>query len=368
MRCLNWYVTKSFLITFFMAILVLTFAMTGANLIKVLDYISRGIPFAVFLKYIIYIIPRILTFTVPWAVMVSAVLIFGRMSADSEITAMRACGVSIMQIISPILMITFLMTALCVYLQVEVAPPLLGHSRFMMRDEAAIRPMALFEPGQPFSYREGDSHITISIDDRVNDNELRGVLFCKTDKEGNILQEIDAKRGIVESDQDAMELKFTLMDCIIDDRTGDSAEGVTRIYDNSLSFKFNYGKEANAQPISERAKYMQLKELLAEISRHKQDGKDTTALEIELNKRIAFALSPIAFLLLGMPLAIRTNRRETSIGLFISVILAAVYFFSIIFFQSLDNYPDIYPQYLLWIPNIIFQVLGAVMTYKISQR
>ena len=113
MRCLNWYVTKSFLITFGMAILVLTFAMTGANLIKVLEFVSRGIPMSVFGKYMLFIMPRILTFTVPWAVMVSVVLLFGRLSADNEITAMRACGVSIIQIISPILLITFLMTLLC---------------------------------------------------------------------------------------------------------------------------------------------------------------------------------------------------------------------------------------------------------------
>ena len=89
---------------------------------------------------------------------------------------------------------------------------------------------------------------------------------------------------------------------------------------------------------------------------------------IELNKRIAFALSPIAFLLLGMPLAIRTSRRETSIGLFISVILAGIFFMSGIMCQNLDNFPHLYPQYLQWIPNIIFQTLGAILTWRISQR
>lgn len=365
MRCLNWYVTKSFLITFFMAIIVLTFAMTGANLIKVMDYISRGIPFAVFCKYALYIIPRILTFTVPWAVMVSVVLLFGRMSADSEITAMRACGVSIVQIISPILLITFLMTAFCLYLHIEIGPPLLWKSRSMMANEAAMRPMALFEPGHPFSYQEGDNHIAISIDDRVGDNELRGVIFCKTDKKGNILQEINATRGVIRTDPDAMILHFTLYDCMIDDHAG---SGISRGYTENFSFQFNYGKEANAQQIGEKAKYMPLKELLGEIRRAKLDKRDSTKLEIELNKRIAFALSPIAFLLLGMPLAIRTNRRETSIGLFICVILASAYFFSIMLFESLDQSPHLYPQYLLWIPNILFQVIGAVMTFRISQR
>ena len=55
-------------------------------------------------------------------------------------------------------------------------------------------------------------------------------------------------------------------------------------------------------------------------------------------------------------------------GLFLSVILAGVFFLSIILCESFTRYPKMYPQYLLWLPNIIFQVLGAVMTYKVSQR
>ena len=113
---------------------------------------------------------------------------------------------------------------------------------------------------------------------------------------------------------------------------------------------------------------MRLADLMGRIRLTKELNKDTTELEIELNQRIAFALSPIAFLLLGLPLAIRTSRRETSVGLFLSVILAGLFFLSIIMCESLESFPKLYPQYLLWLPNIVFQILGAVMTYRISQR
>ena len=89
---------------------------------------------------------------------------------------------------------------------------------------------------------------------------------------------------------------------------------------------------------------------------------------MELNQRIALALSPIAFLLLGMPLAIRTSRRETSIGLFLSVILAGAYFFSVMICNSLTSHPQLHPQVLLWIPNILYQVAGAIMIFRIACR
>ena len=91
-------------------------------------------------------------------------------------------------------------------------------------------------------------------------------------------------------------------------------------------------------------------------------------MEVELNQRVAFSLAPISFLVLGLPLAIRTSRRETSVGLFLSVILAGFFFLSIILCNSLSDKYFLYPQYLLWIPNLLYQVVGAILIYRVSQR
>ena len=152
------------------------------------------------------------------------------------------------------------------------------------------------------------------------------------------------------------------------DKKADKTNTIDRFYSNELEFRFYYGKQSNARRLRIRPKYMKLSDLMGMIRLTKQMNKDSTELEVELNQRIAFALSPIAFLLLGLPLAIRTSRRETSVGLFLSVILAGAFFLSIILCESLSSRPYLYPQYLLWLPNIIFQVLGAVMTVKISKR
>jgi len=364
MWTLNWYVTRGFLVAFFMAIGVLTFGMTGANLVKVLDYVSQGISFWKFAEFTLYILPIVLTFTVPWAVMVAIMLVFGRMSADNEITAMRACGISIMQIVSPILIITFLLTLLCLYLQVEIGPPLLGKSRDLMGIAVINQPLAVFEPGKPVHYE----NTLIHIDDKVGENGLKGIQLYTLKDKNTVAQDIVATSGTVSADDKTQVLTIVLRDCLVSDRENSGSEEIDRFYAEELTFSFHYGQQINAERISIRAKYMRLVDLMGRIRLGKQLKEDTTDLEVELNQRIAFALSPIAFLLLGLPLAIRTSRRETSIGLFISVILAGVFFLSIILCESLSSFPKLYPQYLLWLPNIIFQVLGAVMTYRISQR
>ena len=366
MKTLNWYVTRGFLGAFLMGIAILTFAMTGAHLIKVLDYVSRGVPFWTFCKFTAYILPIVLTFTVPWAVMVAVMLVFGRLSADSEITAMRACGVSILQIVSPIMLLTVALTALCLYLQVEVGPPLLGKSRNMMQIELINQPLAIFEPGKQIQYE----NTLIYIDDKEGENGIKGVqLYVLSSTEKNtITQDVSAVSGRVFVDRAKQNLVIRLFDCMIEDKNSNAGEGVQRMYSKMLEFNFHYGKQANAHRITVKPKYMRLSELMGRIRLTKQLNHDTTEQEVELNQRIAFALSPIAFLLLGLPLAIRTNRRETSIGLFLSVILAGIFFLSIILCESFSTFPKLYPQYLLWLPNIIYQITGAIMTYRISQR
>ena len=374
MKTLNWYVTRGFLVAFFMSIGILTFAMTGANLIKVMNYISRGVSFWTFCEFTLYILPIVLTFTVPWAVMVAVMLVFGRLSADSEITAMRACGVSILQIVSPIMLITVLLTALCLYMQVELGPPLLGKSRNMMDIAVINQPLALFEPGKQIQL---ENHL-LYIDDKEEGNVIKGVQLyilkkSKTDdrkenKTEEVLQDVSAKTGEVFTDKENQTLVVRLHDCIIEDKNARDGEGVQRMYAEKLEFKYHYGKRAQRDKLSVKPKYMRLADLMGRIRLTKTLNKDTTELEVEMNQRIAFALSPIAFLLLGLPLAIRTNRRETSIGLFLSVILAGVFFLAIILCESFCNFPRLYPQYLLWLPNIIYQIVGAVMTYRISQR
>ncbi len=361
MKTLNLYVTKAFFVTLGMAIGLLTFGMTGARLVKIFDYISQGVPLSTFFYFTMYILPIVLTFTIPWAILVSIMLIFGRLSADSEITAMRACGISVLQIISPVMIVSFLMMLVCLYLQVEIGPPWLGKSRELLRHTVIQQPLSIFEPGRPVNYGNN----IIYIDDKVGDDEIRDVQIFTMDENDAVAQDITAGRGELFVDKEETMLKIVLYDCMIIDKKSNPE---IRSFNERVEFSINYGQELNRLRIGNRSKYMTFKELLGRIKIEKKLNRDTCDLEVELNQRIAFALSPIAFLLLGLPLAIRTSRRETSVGLFLSVILAGAFFLSIILCESLVSFPKIYPQYLLWLPNLIYQIVGATMIYRIAMR
>jgi lipopolysaccharide export LptBFGC system permease protein LptF len=364
MSILNWYVLRGFLLAFFMAIGILTFAMTGANLIKVLDLVSEGASVWAFLQFVLYILPIVLTFTVPWAVMVAVMLVFGRLSADSEITAMRACGVSIMQIVAPIMLVTMLLTGVCLYLQVEIGPPLQGKAHSLLKNAVLEQPQALFEPGRQINFQ----NTLIYINDKEPSGRLRGIDLYVLSGTNSYSQNVSAAYGDLIVDSKKKQLTIVMYDCMIDNKQSGSNGNVGRFFSKKFEFTYDYGKATNAARVWVRPKHMRLTDLMGRIRMTKELNHDTTDLEVELNQRIAFALSPIAFLLLGVPLAIRTSRRETSVGLFLSVVLAGGFFFTIILCDSFSNSPKLYPQYLLWLPNILFQTVGAVMTVMISRK
>ena len=365
MWILNRYITRDFLIVFSMAIGILTFGMLGARLGEVLELLSRGIPVENFFKFIFYTLPVILIYTIPWSVLVATMVVFGRLSADSEVTAMRACGVSLLQIVAPLLLFVIGMTAICFYLQVYAGPPMLGKARALMRNTAATQPMAIFEPGQQIEF-EG---AVVYIDDKVGTDELRGVQIFMFDDKLNLTQDIFAERAKLSVKEDSMLLNIKLFKCVIGSYGSDNTKQT--LFNDELEFNFDYGKAINEARVGVRAKFMPADQLLARIKIERKRGasaEDMCELEVELNQRIALALSPIAFLLLGLPLAIRTSRRETSVGLFLSVILGGAFFLSIIIFESLTSFPKLYPQYLIWLPNLVFQALGATMLYRVSQQ
>ncbi|MPM68442.1 hypothetical protein SDC9_115375 [bioreactor metagenome] len=363
MWILNRYVTRDFLVVFCMAIGILTFGMMGARMVAVLEMLSRGVPVENFLKFVLYTLPIVLTYTIPWSILVATMVVFGRLSADSEITAMRACGISILQIIAPLLLIVMLMTVVCLYLQVDAGPPMQWKGRTLMRNTALTNPMALFVPGQQIAY-EGTM---IYIDDKVG-NELRGLQMYSFDDKLNLRQDIFAERAVLSVDEEAMKLNAKLYKCIVGNYDGDSKQ---TIFNDELEFSFDYGAKLSQDHVGIRPKFLPADQLLAKMKIERKRGatkEELCELEVELNQRIAMALSPIAFLLLGLPLAIRTSRRETSVGLFLSVILGGVFFLSLIVCESITKFYFIYPQYLIWLPNLLFQGLGATMLFRVSQQ
>lgn len=364
MKTLNLYVTKNFLQILVVAIIIVLFGMMGTRAIEVFEAISKGVPLPAAMLALFYFIPVALTWTIPVGILVATMLVFGRMSANNEITAMRACGVSILQIISPLIILAFVLSCFCLFLQLKIAPEYVEKAKKLVTKIALTRPLAIIEPGAQIEY-QGNS---IYIGDTHSDQTIDDIQIFQFDKKEQYLKkDITAATGKIVVDKKKQHLIIELFDASIVQYSKKKKQP-ERTFSETFKLTLDYGKKANSIKIGKRIKYLNYKEIFGRLVMLRKRGLPTIRLELDLNQRLALGLAPIAFLLLGMPLAIRTSRKETSVGLLISVVLAGVYFISIMMFNTLYMYPRCHPELLLWIPNIIYQLGGAFFIWKISRR
>ncbi|HJO92664.1 MAG TPA: LptF/LptG family permease [Victivallales bacterium] len=364
MKTLNIYVTRELVIILVAAIGILTFAMVGGNLLQVFNFISRGVPVSDAMKFAVYVAPMALSYTIPWGILVSVLLLFGRMSANNEITAMRACGISIFQIISPLIALTFVLTVICIYLQAYASPIYLGKGRALIKDVALTNPTALIVPGVPSEF----GNMLVTVKSKTKDNHISGIQIYTFNKDKTFVkQDITAGNGLVKANTDKGTLSLILYNYNIISYKEKNTTG-DRVYGKELIVTLDTAKQINSEPLSQKLSYMTFTELMGSISLYRKHGLDPTVAEVQLGFNVAMGLSPISFLLLGLPLAIRTSRKETSIGLFVSVILAGLYFSLMIACQAMSGSPNLYPKTLLWIPNIAYQLGGLFFLLRISGR
>ena len=364
MKTLNLYVTKEFCITLLLSIGVLTFALLGANMLKVFKLLAEGVTVFDAMKFLFNIMPSVLGLGIPWAILVAVMLVFGKMSADNEITAMRACGISIMQIISPIILIVFLLTILCLWLQLEIGPVTKLKARQIGRNVVMSNPMSMFQPGEELPI--DNMRVTIGeIDEKGN---LKDVQIYVMSKDGSALKDdIQAKRGVLKVDKRKEVIYMTLFDVAIvryDFETGQPY----RWFSTTWTHPIKYGEESNKKNLQKKISFLPIEQLFARAVLDSKRGLPTAPVELELHRRLTLGLSPIAFLLLGLPLAIRTSRRETSLGLLISVALAGLFLALVMIFRSMSQHPEYHPELLIWLPNVVYQVCGIYFIYRIAKR
>ena len=109
-------------------------------------------------------------------------------------------------------------------------------------------------------------------------------------------------------------------------------------------------------------------ELRQEMRGLAAQGIDPSPLEAEVHRRLATSGSALAFVLVGMPLAIRTRRAERSIGFAISLILILVYYLLLLAGQSLAMQGNLPAAPLLWLPNAILIAAGLLLLHRVAYR
>ncbi len=336
--------------TFAMALVILSFVMSVGLLFKVTEYIAAGASASLVLRFLWTGFPGTLSLSIPIAALVSALLVFGRLSSDSEISAMRACGIRLVDIMRMPLMISVLLSLWCLHLNGSVAP----NSAYARRDfryrVKASDLLALIEPGR---FVDDFPGYTFYVKSRRGE-ELSELRILETMKSGQ-LREIKAQRALISEDQGRIRLEMfnVIMDPVQEDRPGVGHA------DRAIRFLGEVLDPSQRVALNRRVKDRLSEDLLVDllvahdmppVANSEQATRMLSHVRTEFHKRAVMALACLCFVGLGVPLGIKAHRRESSAGIILCLVVTACYYLLIIGSESLARYPDFRPHLLLWAP------------------
>lgn len=367
MKLIDRYLTRELTVSLAFAVAVLSLVLVVGNIFRKLLplLVNRDVPTEYLFTFIAFILPYSLVFTLPWGLLTAVLLVFGRLSADNELTALRSNGVSIGRICLPLVGIAVATTALCLWLNVHVAPRAREKLTGMMFDLATRNPMALFESNQIIDQFAGRK-IYVG---KKEGNRLENIIVFEMNEAFMPMRVTHARSGTLETDLPNQRVLMHLHEARYQQRDETNPYDLRKMRDGislaegtlPISLAELYAKTKRPGRSA-----MSLKQLIDQLQEGTQ--REQSANRTELNKRFSFPFSCIAFALIGVPLGITAHRRETSVGFGVSLVVAFSYFLFIIAADTLRETPRAHPELLVWLPNFLFIGLGAVMFWRLAKR
>lgn len=395
MRTLDLYIFRQLAVVTFLGVLSLTLLMLLGQLFKELHalLVESGAPPSIVVDFILQVIPFSLTFSVPWGFLTAVLLVYGRLAADNELTSMRMAGLSLWRLSAPAIVMAVMLSALCYYINIEVAPRGKNAMSELAMRAAMDNPRNLLQSGRGMTKLD---RVCLYIEKREGDT-LYGLHIYPLQEGGNAqFSEVMGATHARSADIGAFDVRERLLYLTLHDATIEhhSADGTTnmplikqmplRIHvplKNRRKVKPNrYTNEEIAETLShfERVRHLEpnrlhryaraaadtpmfpcaklltadaVREVTARVSEMPRNNE--LAFRTEGVQRASFSMACIVFSLIGVPLAITARRRDTTAGFALGIMVAAVYFIALVFCELSRKIPGSAPYIILWLPNVV---------------
>jgi LPS export ABC transporter permease LptF len=389
-KTLHKYLTRQVLASLALTVAVFTFVLLlGDALKEILPLLVTGhARFGLTLEAVGLLIPFIWVFALPMGLLTATLLVFGRFSADQELIAARASGISLLSLISPILLLSLLCCGLSAWINMDLGP----RSRVACKELIYKLRAELVNVQLPEGRFIRDFPGYIFYVEKNNKGNLQDVMIFKLENETNVSTTVRAPRGKIENDAAKKQLILNLFDARTVTFNGTHA-AVSAFPTLTLNFDLSSATNHYAKPKISDMTFGQLRDelndleqkinrplaadisedesaddLRAQFEEARKEQKDLTEpVRVEMHRQIAFSFACFGFTLVGIPLGIRVHRRETNIGVAIALGLVLIYYSFIILGESLSARPEFAPHLIVWLPNFIFQAVGAVLLWRANR-
>ncbi|MDD2557473.1 MAG: LPS export ABC transporter permease LptF [Desulfuromonadaceae bacterium] len=359
------YIAREIVFNFVLSLTLFTFIVLLSRLLKLTDLvIGSGVALSSVVALFIAMLPSFLLITMPLSFLLAVLLTFARMSAESEIVAMKACGISIYKMSGPVIMLALLVCTANAYLAMYAEPTGQKNMRniainvAMEKASSALKAQVFNDtfPGLML-FADKVFHAT---------NQLQGVFICDT-RIGSQKTIITSKTGKLVADKSNNKLLLHLNNGAIhrDSSTGTKASLQIinfTTYDINISMEDTSSTEGSG-PI--RPKLQTITQLFNSLGEPSLNAKHTMLpkfeLKAEIYERFILLFSPLLFSLIAIPLGISSHRSSKGAGFTVSLIVFMIFYMLLSVSKTLVIEQGWPPALTMLAPSFTFAACGVFL-------
>ncbi len=364
MKTLQEYITKEWFSVFLLSLIIISFVLVVGNIVKLVELvIAKGVNIDVVARLFLFLLPSLLIFSIPIAMLSASLLSFGRMAYDNEITAIRAGGISLFPFLLDIIMLGVLFSLLCLYFNDTIIPK----AHYLMR--TTLQEIGIKKPN---TYLEEKTFIKafkgyIMFIYKIKDDYMEDIRIYQpqTDK---ATRTIIAQKGEFISIPEKNSIKLVLKNGSADEPSFDDPYSFYKLNFKNYHITLELKDQQEFGNLDKKVTDMTIRELENEIESMKALKIDERPLVVGLYQKYSLSFSSLIFVIIGVPLAIRIKHRERSLGFALSVVICLLYYLMMAFGESLALHNTITPLLGVWLPNIFFLIIGLILCFMTLEK
>jgi LPS export ABC transporter permease LptG/LPS export ABC transporter permease LptF len=356
---LDEYVLREFLLTFAMVLATFVMLMLVFTFFELLsDIIRNRTPLVTVGEYLINLTPSMIYLITPLSVLIGVLVVFGIMNRNSELTAMKATGISLYRITVPVLVIAA-MLSVALFAFDELYLPQANRRQEALRNVIKGKPASTVEhPGRNWMFgeqRPGQPAVIFYYQYFDPDIDTFGNITVFEFDPGTFTL---SKRIFAT----AAEWQPNLNAWVFEDgweRTFKGPEVATY-----RAFPVSTFPEVTESPLYftrevRPSSEMSFGELAHYIHSLRQSGFNTVPLRVQLNHKLAYPLITLVMGVLAIPFALSMGRRGSLSGIAVAIGVAIAYYVVSGFFENMGNVSWLPAFLAAWSPDLLFGLAGA---------
>lgn len=360
MKIIDKYLIKQFLQTILFGLLAFTLIFVVIDMVEnVDDFVDQKVTASIVLQYYLVFSPEIIKLMTPVAVLFAALFTAGKMTSLSELTAIKASGVSLYRFMIPFLITTLFISFFSVYFAGYVVPD--ANETKVNIERKYLNKGHIFAGSNIFFQDSKSTIVSISFFD-ITTNQANRISLQKFDADDlkKMVSRIDAVRLIYDSTsgnwiaKNGVERYF--------DKSAQKANYFETLEIGNLNFKPSDLLSKQQKP--EEMNLAGLKDLINSLER---TGNDPTRILIEYYSRFSFPMASLVCVIFGLPISANKRKSGLAVQVGISILITFIYLVFMKISQAFGKNGALDPLLTAWFGNLVFLIAGLIYLPRVRQ-